>query len=162
MRSCIAANLNFRSSRGARGGKILLESDLLRKAQNTAGQPACGVFQIGKKPRRVCARRRKESEIIFSGGVYGGENTARPANVRAWRVRCSGPQPLPTRAQRSGSRWSVCQKHFLTHAKTPRANRPAVFSCLWVIFHRRASAARRGRSCAGSRCWPSCSGLWTR
>ena len=34
----------------------------------------------------------KKVEIIFSGGVYVGENTARLANVRAWRVRCSEPQ----------------------------------------------------------------------
>lgn len=29
---------------------------------------------------------------VFAGGVYVGENTARSANVRAKRVRCSAPQ----------------------------------------------------------------------
>ena len=47
---------------------------------------------VCKKPRRVCARRRKEIPIIFSGDMCGGENTARLANVRARRVRCSEPQ----------------------------------------------------------------------
>ena len=41
------------------------------------------------KPRRVCVRRRKEISIIFSGGVYGGENTARLANVRIGRLWCT-------------------------------------------------------------------------
>ena len=59
-----------------------------RRARHTG--PA--LHSLSKKPRRVCARRRKEIPIIFSGGVYGGENTTRLANVRAWRVRCSEPQ----------------------------------------------------------------------
>ena len=41
-----------------------------------------------KKPRRVCARRRKEIPIIFSGGMYGGENTARLANARIGHLWC--------------------------------------------------------------------------
>ena len=43
-----------------------------------------------KKPRRVCARRRNQIKIIFSGDMCVGEYTAQPANVRALRVRCSG------------------------------------------------------------------------
>jgi len=30
---------------------------------------------VDKVPRRVCARRRKENEIIFGGGLYVDENT---------------------------------------------------------------------------------------
>ena len=56
---------------------------------------------------------------IFSGGVYVGENTSRLANVRAKRVRCGEPQPLQTRAQRSGSRLSVCQKILFWHTLPP-------------------------------------------
>ena len=54
----------------------------------------------------------ESNRIIFSGGVYVGENTSRLANVRAKRVRCGEPQPFQTRAQRSGSRLRACQKHF--------------------------------------------------
>ena len=41
---------------------------------------------------------------IFSGDMCVGENTLRLANVRSKSVRCGEPQPLQTRAQRSGSR----------------------------------------------------------
>ncbi len=37
-----------------------------------------------------------EFPIIFSGGVYVGENSSRLANVRAQRVRCGEPQPFQT------------------------------------------------------------------
>ena len=40
-------------------------------------------------PRRVCVRRREKNSIIFSGGVYGGENTARLANMRIGRLWCT-------------------------------------------------------------------------
>ena len=48
---------------------------------------AFAVFKLLQKPRRVCVRRRKESPIIFFGGMYGGENTARATNVRGMRLR---------------------------------------------------------------------------
>ena len=47
-----------------------------------------------KKPRRVCARKRKKVEIIFSGGMYVEENTARLANVRRVRRCCRGAPVL--------------------------------------------------------------------
>ena len=59
--------------------------------------------QLVQKPRRVSPpQRRKKVSIIFSGDMCGGENTARPANVRAVRqggrlVRCSRPQTLSSK-----------------------------------------------------------------
>ena len=43
----------------------------------------------------------KKMEIIFSGGVYVGENTARLANVRRARPSCAAASrsPFQTRAQ---------------------------------------------------------------
>ena len=66
--------------------------------------------QLVKEPRRVCARRRKESSIIFFGDMCGEENTSRPANVRAVRRR-----RRTARALQSG-RQPLCQKSntFLT------------------------------------------------
>ena len=44
--------------------------------------------QLVQKPRRVSPpERRKKVSIIFSGDMCGGENTARPANVRAVHLR---------------------------------------------------------------------------
>ena len=74
-------------------------------------------------PAPPCTARRKslaefapaganKVQNIFAGGVYVGKNTSRLANVRAKRVRCGEPQPLQTRAQRSGSRLRACQKYF--------------------------------------------------
>ena len=65
--------------------------------------------QLAKEPRRVCARRRKESPIIFFGDMCGEENTSRPANVRAVRLLWAA------RALQSG-RKPLCQKRntFLT------------------------------------------------
>jgi hypothetical protein len=40
------------------------------------------------------AAAAKKIKSVFSGGVYVGKNSSRPANVRAQRVRCSGPHPL--------------------------------------------------------------------
>ena len=59
--------------------------------------------RLVQKPRRVSPpQRRKKVSIIFSGDMCGGENTARPANVRAVRqggrrVRCSRPQTLSSK-----------------------------------------------------------------
>ena len=39
------------------------------------------------KPRRVCARRRKESPIIFFGNMCGEENTSQAASVEFVRRR---------------------------------------------------------------------------
>ena len=43
---------------------------------------AAGPFGLSKKSHGVC--------ILFTGGTCAGENTFRPAVVRAQRVRCSG------------------------------------------------------------------------
>ena len=65
--------------------------------------------QLAKEPRRVCARRRKESPITFFAAHVAEENTSRPANVRAVRLRWAA------RALQSG-RKLLCQKRntFLT------------------------------------------------
>ena len=49
---------------------------------------------LTKASQSFAAGAAKESEIIFSGDMCGGENTSRPANVRVvrlrgQRVRCS-------------------------------------------------------------------------
>ena len=45
-----------------------------------------GPFKLSKKPRRVCAAHgANKVKIIFSGGVYVGENTFRPASVEFLR-----------------------------------------------------------------------------
>ena len=62
--------------------------------------------QTVKGPRRVCACGRKESPIIFFGDMCGEENTSRPANVRAGRLRRTA------RALQSG-RKPLCQKVLL-------------------------------------------------
>mgnify|MGYP007004999511 CR=1 FL=1 len=56
---------------------------------------------LRRKACRVCARRRKEMGIIFSGGVYVGENTARLANVRRACPSCAAASrsPFKRRAQ---------------------------------------------------------------
>jgi hypothetical protein len=45
-----------------------------------------------EKASQSFAARRNKLQAIFSGGVYVGKNTSRPANVRAQRVRCGGAQ----------------------------------------------------------------------
>lgn len=55
--------------------------------------PEGGEFlQAVTKASQSLRPQTQKIPIIFSGGVYGGENTVRLANVRAWRVRCSEPQ----------------------------------------------------------------------
>ena len=74
------------------------------------------------KPRRVCGRRRKESRIIFSGGVYGGENTARLANVRIVHPWCTmrALQRAATPSKDPAKRFSLeCVS--MTHAQNPAA-----------------------------------------
>ena len=46
------------------------------------------VLSACQKPRRVCAEHgANEVKIIFSGGVYVGENTSRPASVEFLRFQ---------------------------------------------------------------------------
>ena len=70
--------------------------------------------QLVKESHRACARRRKESPIIFFGDMCGEENTSRPANVRVVRLRRTAS------ALQSGSP-PLCQKSstFLTVSEKP-------------------------------------------
>jgi hypothetical protein len=56
-----------------------------------AAPPDGGTAEVVEKASQsFAARRRNKMQVIFSGGVYVGKNTSRPANVRAQRVRCGG------------------------------------------------------------------------
>ena len=91
----------------------------------------------GKASQSLRPQAANRISIIFSGDMCGGENTARPANVRAWRVRCSGPRFFQTRAQRSGSR--------LRHTQKPGAiTAPGSCSCARDMPPAPPARARRG------------------
>ena len=98
--------------------------------------------QFVKESHRVCARRRKESPIIFFGDMCGEENTSRPANVRAVRLRRAA------RALQSGRR-PFCQKVLLFDRRnTPCAQHRG---CpLWCFSNRQRSAYRSGYFCVSS------------
>jgi hypothetical protein len=49
-----------------------------------------GFQHFWEASQSFAALRRNKLQAIFSGGVYIGKNTSRPANVRALRVRCGG------------------------------------------------------------------------
>ena len=95
--------------------------------------------QTVKGPRRVCACGRKESPIIFFGDMCGEENTSRPANVRAGRLRRTA------RALQSG-RKPLCQKVILFDSLNggapKRARRRA---CLYPVLgaEMRVNAGRK-------------------
>ncbi len=99
--------------------------------------------QLVKESHRVCARRRKESPIIFFGDMCGEENTSRPANVRAVRLRRT------VRALQSGRR-PFCQKVFLFDRRnTPCAAAQGVSAM--VFFQPSAQRAyRSGYFCDSS------------
>ena len=80
----------------------------------------CGICDV-TKPRRVCVRRRKEISIIFSGGVYGGENTARLANVRIGRLWCTmrALQRAAISSTEDPAKRSSVERVPAAHAKTP-------------------------------------------
>jgi len=101
--------------------------------------PACGAFrrpaiQLVNEPRSLCARRRKENPIIFFGDMCGEENTSRPANVRAVRLRRTA------RALRSG-RKLLCQKVILFDSIS---RRPAEHSAgrrpFFIRYHKTISS----------------------
>ena len=69
----------------------------------TRVQPLCIRVSLSKN---LVRRSGEKSQIIFSGDMCGGENTARPANVRAVRPRRTA------RALQSG-RKPFCQKRKL-------------------------------------------------
>ena len=53
----------------------------------TRVQPLCIRVSLSKNLVEFRRRSGEKSQIIFSGDMCGGENTARPANVRAVRRR---------------------------------------------------------------------------
>ena len=72
----------------------------------TRVQPLCIRVSLSKNLVEFRRRSGEKSQIIFSGDMCGGENTARPANVRA------GSQRRTARALQSG-RKPLCQKVLL-------------------------------------------------
>ena len=116
--SCAAGVFLCRSSEAQPSGSYPPSKKEYFLIATTPQALACGVSaQLVQKPRGVSPpQRRKKVSIIFSGDMCGGENTARPANVRAVRlggrrVRCSRPQPL-------------CQKGILFDSDNPAGNCP--------------------------------------
>ena len=107
--------------------------------------------QLVKEPRRVCARRRKESPIIFFGDMCGEENTSRPANVRAVRRRRTA------RALQSG-RKPLCQKSntFLTVSRGGKPPRKE-FGLSFAFGQKKQNRAGIP-VCAGARCSQSSRG----
>ena len=74
----------------------------------------CAVTACQKASQSFTAGAVKKSSIIFSGDMCGGENTSRPANVRAVCLRRTA------RALQSG-RSPLCQKVILFDSLRPRA-----------------------------------------
>ena len=74
----------------------------------------CAVTACQKASQSFTAGAVKKSSIIFSGDMCGGENTSRPANVRAVCLRRTA------RALQSGRR-PLCQKVILFDSLRPRA-----------------------------------------
>ena len=107
--SALSRVLSVRCRAVARGRSLFLRHSHIKTAR--ADLRAGG--QLVKEPRRVCARRRKESPIIFFGDMCGEENTSRPANVRAVRLRRTA------RALQSG-RNPLCQKVILFDSRGRR------------------------------------------
>ena len=70
-----------------------------------------------KRPHRVRAGRCETISSVFGRGVYADGTSSRSANVRVQPVRCGGPQPFQTRAQRSGSHLRACQKNLFDARK---------------------------------------------
>ena len=112
-----------------------------RKRHNQAQNrkpPACRAFrrpavQFVNEPRSLCARRRKESPIIFSGDMCGEENTARPANVRAVRLRRTA------RALQSG-RNPFCQKVILFDSLSRRPAEHSAGRPFFIRYHKTISS----------------------
>ena len=99
--------------------------------------------QLVKESHRACARRRKESPIIFFGDMCGEENTSRPANVRAVRLRRTA------RALQSGRKSFVKKYSFLTDATPPVPQHRGVSAM--VFFQPSAQRAyRSGYFCDSS------------
>ena len=81
----------------------LCQKGILFDSNDPAGScPRSDGSACPKASQSFAAGAAKESPIIFFGDMRGGENTARPANVRAVRqggrrVRCSRPQILSSK-----------------------------------------------------------------
>ena len=79
--SALSRVLSVRCRAVARGRLLFLRHIKTARADLRAGG------QLVKEPRRVCARRRKESPIIFFGDMCGEENTSQAASVEFVRRR---------------------------------------------------------------------------
>ena len=100
---------------------LLVACKAAADAQAALAAAQCMVIFPGldcQKPRRVCAAHgANKVQFVFSGGVYVGKNSSRPASVEFLcrrrrnyaRSRVQAPQP---RAQQSGSRLRAWQKYF--------------------------------------------------
>ncbi len=84
----------------------MCERSFLYMRLKTRVQPLCIRVSLSKNLVEFRRRSGEKSQIIFSGDMCGGENTARPANVRAVRPRRTA------RALQSG-RKPFCQKRKL-------------------------------------------------
>ena len=129
--SVLSRVLSVRCRAVARGRSLFLRHSHIKTARADLRAGSCSV---SKKPRRVCARRRKESPIIFFGDMCGEENTSRPANVRAGRLR------RPVSALQSGRR-PLCQKVLLFDRQTARTGLRAGGHAVCAAIMRK----RRGR-----------------
>ena len=89
--------------------------------------------QLVKEPRRVCARRRKESPIIFFGDMCGEENTSQAASVEFVRRRRTN--------YARGRLQSLCQKVILFDRQTARTDLRAGGHAVCAAIMRK----RRGR-----------------
>ena len=63
--------------------------------------PSGGVRLPNKSLAEFALASAKKVEIIFSGGVYVGENTARLANVRRVRPSCAAASRSPFKREPS-------------------------------------------------------------
>ena len=118
------------------GGEVFLElkkkyKGIVYKRRITLPEDAAGEFIAGRarsvntplkaansrsgKPLRLLAVE-KASQIKFKAFLLLGSQTCGRK-----RVRCGEPQPLQTRAQRSGFRLRACQKNFFDTLKTTGA-----------------------------------------
>ena len=86
----------------------------MKQKRPRAAFAACGRHFAQKASQSFAAGAAKEGSIIFFGDMCGGENTSRPANVRAARLRRTA------RALQSG-RNPLCQKVVLFDSLRPRA-----------------------------------------
>ena len=125
------------------GGEVFLElkkkyKGIVYKRRITLPEDAAGEFIAGRAPlcehtlktansrsgfplrllavEKASQSLRPQAQIKFKAFLLLGSQTCGRK-----RVRCGEPQPLQTRAQRSGSRLRACQKYFFETLKTTGA-----------------------------------------